>query len=128
MSSAETLKSLVRHVVEEATRGNLDILQEHPGMHETIPMRRQLNAGLSERKVTFPLQFTDGEWVATRIISSGVHTGPLMGHAPTHKRMEVEVLMFHRIVDGKIVRQQAVADALAAMDQLGVTHQEAHTA
>jgi predicted ester cyclase len=128
MSSAETLKSLVRHVIEEATRGNLDILQEHPGMYETIPMRRRLNAGLSERKVTFPLQFTDGEWVASRIISSGVHTGHFMGHAPTHKRMEVEVLMLHQIVDGKIVRQHAVADVLAGMEQLGVTSQGPHPA
>lgn len=124
MSSAETLKSLVRHVIEEATRGNLDILQEHPGMHETIPMRRTLNDGFSERKVTFPLQFTDGEWVASRIISSGVHTGHFMGQAPTHKQMEVEVLMFHQIVDGKIVRQHAVADVLAGMAQLGVSHFE----
>lgn len=120
MSSTETLKSLVRHVVEEAVRGNLDILQEHPGMHETISMRRQLNAAFSERTVSFPLQFTGGEWVASRVVSGGVHTGPFMGHAPTGKRMEVEVLMFHRIVDGKIVRQHAVADALAGMEQLGI--------
>ena len=97
MSSAETLKSLVRHVIEEATRGNLDILQEHPGMHETIPMRRALNEGLSERKVTFPLQFTDGEWVATRIMSSGVHTGPLMGHAPPISEWKLKCLCFIRL-------------------------------
>jgi predicted ester cyclase len=121
MASAESLKSLVRHIVEEATRGNLDILQEHPGMHETIPMRRHLNAALSERTVTFALQFTDGEWVGSRIISGGVHTGPLMGHAPTNKHIETEVLMFHKIKNGKIVKQHAVADTLAAMEQLGVT-------
>ncbi len=40
MSSVETLKSLVRHVFEEVARGNLEILQEHPGLHETIPMQR----------------------------------------------------------------------------------------
>ena len=120
MSSSETLKSLVRHVIEEATRGNLDILQEHPGMHETIPMRRALNEGFSERKISFLLQFTDGEWVASRVMSSGKHTGAFMGVPPTNKYIENEVLMFHRIVDGKIVQQHAQADAPAAMEQMGV--------
>lgn len=128
MSSAETLKSLVRHVTEEAIRGNLDILQEHPGLHETIPMRRALNAGLSDQKVTFALQIADGEWVASRVIVSGVHTGPLMGHAPTHQRMETEVLMFHRIVAGRIVKQHSVADTIGAMEQMGVTEIRGHSA
>lgn len=120
MSSAETLKSLVRHVVEEAARGNLDILQEHPGLHEIIPMQRAINDGFSERKVTFLLQFTDGEWVASRIMESHKHTGPFMGIPPTHKQIEMEILMFHRIVDGKIVQQHTQADVAAGMEQMGV--------
>lgn len=120
MSSAETLKSLVRHVIEEAARGNLDILQEHPGLHEIIPMQRAINEGFSERKVTFLLQFTDGEWVASRIMESHKHTGTFMGIPPTHKQIEMEILMFHRIVDGKIVQQHTQADVAAGMEQMGV--------
>jgi predicted ester cyclase len=120
MSSAETLKSLVRHVAEEAIRGNLDILQEHPGLRESIPFHRALNAGFSERKVTFPLQFTDGEWVASRIIVSQVHTGTFMGIPPTHNRVEHEVLLMHRVVAGKIVQEYAQSDVRAAMQQIGM--------
>lgn len=120
MSSAEALKSLVRHVIEETTRGNLDILQEHPGLHETIPIMRAMHEGFSERKVTFALQFTEGEWVASRLIENRKHTGMFMGIAPTHKQVEIEVLMLHRIVDGKIVQQYAQADVLGHMQQMGV--------
>lgn len=120
MSSTETLKSLVRHVIEEATRGNLDILQEHPGLHEIIPMQRALYEGYSERQVTFALQFTDGEWVASRVITNYKHTGMFMGIPPTHKQIEMEILMFHRIVDGKIVQQHSQADVAAGMEQMGV--------
>ena len=121
MSSAETLKSLVRHVVEEVTRGNLDILQEHPGTHETIPFQRALNEAFSERTVTFALQFTDGEWVASRTIFSQTHTGMFMGIPPTQRRVEHEVLLLHRIVDGKIGEQHAQADVRPAMDQMGMS-------
>jgi len=120
MASAETLKGLVRHVIEEATRGNLDILQAHPGLQETIPMQRALHEGFSEPKVTFALQFTEGEWVASRIIDSRKHTGTFMGNPPTNRQIEIEVLMFHRIVDGKIVQQHAQADVIASMQQMGV--------
>jgi predicted ester cyclase len=120
MSSAEALKSLVRHVVEEAACGNLDILQEHPGLRETIPFQRALNEAFSERTVTFALQFTDGEWVASRTIFSQIHTGVFMGIPATHRRVEHEVLLLHRIVDGKIVQQHAQADVRAAMEQIGM--------
>lgn len=120
MSSAETLKSLVRHVVEEVTRGNLDILQEHPGLRESIPMHRALNAGFSQRKVIFALQFTEGEWVASRIMASQVHTGMFMDIPPTHKQVEHEVLLMHRVVAGKIVQEHAQADVRAAMEQIGL--------
>jgi predicted ester cyclase len=121
MSSAETLKSLVRHVAEEVFRGNLDILQEHPGLRETIPFQRALNEAFSERQVTFALQFTDGEWVASRIIVSQTHTGMFMGIPPTHKRGEHEVLLLHRVVAGKIVQEHAQADVRTAMAQIGMS-------
>lgn len=119
MSSAETNKHLVRHVIEEATRGNLDILQAHPGLHETIPMQRALHEGFSEAKVTFALQFSEGEWVASRIIDRRKHTGTFMGHPPTNRQIEIEVLLFHRVVDGQIVQQHAQADVMASMQQMG---------
>ena len=120
MSSAETLKSLVRHVIEEAARGNLDILQEHPGLHETIPMQRAINEGFSERKVTFLLQFTDGEWVASRIMESHKHTGTFMGIPPTGKPISITVMDILGIAEGKFVEHWGVMDSMAMMQQLGV--------
>ena len=66
------------------------------------------------------LQFTKGEWVASRSIVSQLHTGVFMGIAPTHKRVEHEVLLLHRVVAGKIVQEHAQADAGAVMAQIGM--------
>lgn len=120
MNAGETLKGLVRHVITETRRGNLEILRDHPGMAETMPMMRQLSEGFSEATVTFVLQVSEGEWVASRVIERRKHTGTFMDAAPTGKVIETEVLLFHRIVDGKIVQQHSQADVVAAWQQMGI--------
>ncbi|MCA9906611.1 MAG: ester cyclase, partial [Anaerolineae bacterium] len=92
---------------------NLEPLQAHPGLHEIIPTLQRVLPTLSNRAVTFPLQFADGEWVATRAIHSGIHT-------ETGSRIEYEVLMFNRIVDGVIVQQHSVADLMPILQAMGV--------
>ncbi|MCA9911497.1 MAG: hypothetical protein KC519_22740, partial [Anaerolineae bacterium] len=65
------------------------------------------------RADTFPLQFADDEWVATRAIHSGINT-------ETGSQIEYEVLMFNRIVDGVIVQQHSVADLMPILQAMGV--------
>ncbi|MCC6613716.1 MAG: ester cyclase [Anaerolineae bacterium] len=112
--NAEERKQLVRQLIEEAiTSGHLEPLQAHPGLHEIIPTLQRVLPTLSNRSVSFPLQFTEGEWVATRTIHSGVHT-------ETGARIEYEVLMLNRVVDGVIIQQHSVADLMQILRAMGV--------
>jgi len=99
---------------------DLNRAREHPGLIETIPTLQILSAAFSNVQVEFPLQFCEGDWVATRAIFHRTHTGPFMGQPATNKRVTNEVLFFHRIVDGVIVQQHAQADVVGMMRQLGV--------
>ena len=56
--NAEERKQLVRQLMEEAvTSGDLEPLQAHPGLHEIIPTLQRVLPTLSNRSVSFPLQF-----------------------------------------------------------------------
>jgi predicted ester cyclase len=63
----------------------------------------------------------DGDFVVTRFSSSGTFTGIIMGVA--FKDLKVlghEGIAIHRIVNGKIVEQWTIEDALGLMQQLGM--------
>src|SRR4051794_14437361 len=46
----------------------------------------------------------EGDQVAVRGKVRGVHTGPLMGMAPTGRLIDVPIFITYRIADGKIVQ------------------------
>ena len=78
-------------------------LAAFPGIHHTIED-----------------QIAEGEWVVTRITVQGTQQGELMGIPPTGKQITVGAINMHRIVDGKIVEQRVMSDALGMLQQLGV--------
>jgi predicted ester cyclase len=45
----------------------------------------------------------EGDLVATRTTVKAIHTGELLGFAPTHKPIEYNEWFWHRVRDGKIV-------------------------
>ena len=67
------------------------------------------------------------EWVATRMLESGRHTGEMMGVPPTGNTFELEILMFHRFENGLIVDQHSQADGAALMRALGMTMSPANS-
>jgi steroid delta-isomerase-like uncharacterized protein len=50
---------------------------------------------------------------------TGTQKGPLMGIAPTGKRMSVEGISILHVQDGKITHQTTIWDALGLLQQLG---------
>ncbi len=112
-------KALVRKLL---TDRDIEAARQHPGLIETIPMLQALTAAFTEVEVDIPLQFCDGEWVATRALFRQTHTGTFMGNQPTNKRVKHEVLFFHRIVDGKIIQQHSQADVVSMMEQMCIAH------
>lgn len=107
----EELKQFTISMIEEGVKtGNIDAMREHPGLQEIIPTVEQQAQALSDRSVRFPLVICEGEWVACVAVFTGTHTGDFFGNPPTGKRIEYEVLMFNRLVDGKVVKQYSAAN------------------
>ena len=51
---------------------------------------------------------------------SGTHTGEFMGIPPTNKKVYVEGITIHHLVDGKIMDSYISWDVFGMMQQLGV--------
>ncbi len=62
----------------------------------------------------------EGDRVWVHFKFSGTHTGEYLGLAPTGKKIAVEVVDIFRMVDGKVVEEWEIADALDLLKQLGV--------
>lgn len=112
--------ALIRHLIEESVKGKFDLLEEHPAFKDMIPTIEARRAGSSKVEVSFPVEFSDGEWVATRSYWKQTAKGELFGVDATGRELEFEVLMVHRIEDGKVVDARTIADVMAMMSQLGI--------
>jgi predicted ester cyclase len=131
-------EAVARRLIEEGfTAGNLDVadeltspdLVEHQsfGPHHAPGAAgvRAVIASLHRAYSDFRLEIEDlavsGDTVWLRMKGSGTNDGAFMGHAPTGKRMQIDVFDAIRVVDGKMVEHWGVPDRLGALLQLGLT-------
>ena len=63
---------------------------------------------------------SEGDMVVTRRTSTGTHRGPLFGHPPTGRRMEIEGTDVHRVVDRLVVESWIADDVPRILLQLGI--------
>lgn len=135
--SIEENKSLIRHIVEEAlNNGHLEIADEYFGSDYVvhIPSREDLPEGPNAFKraiglwrsafadwhMTIEDLVAEGDLVANRFTTTGTHTGPLLGFAPTGRRMVVRGQELHRLVNGKVVESWICDDIPGILAQLGL--------
>jgi len=104
--SVEQNKAVVRHMLEELWGGNLGILNDHPGLHESIPFITELMNSVDFSRQEIVQQLADGDWVVTRFLSTGVNNRDFMGR-PAGTEGHIETIMMHRIQSGLIVEQRA---------------------
>jgi predicted ester cyclase len=77
-----------------------------------------LQPALANLTVTIHDQMVDNDKVATRKTISGIHTGPLMGVAPTGRSVSIDVIDIVRLRDGRYVEHwgiNSLQSALAAL-------------
>ena len=135
MGTSEQNQAVVRACFENASRGNFDALDEivapdyvlHPegahgpdGLKEMVQRYRD---ALSDLRVSIDQQFTDGDYVATRLTIRGKHDGELMGTPPTGKRVEFTGITVSRCADGRIVEEWELTDVVGLLDQVGALPQ-----
>ena len=67
-------------------------------------------------------QVAEGDRVASRIVGSGTHRGPLLGTAPTGRRITWSAITICRFRGGKIAEEWVEFDSSSVLQQLGVKH------
>jgi steroid delta-isomerase-like uncharacterized protein len=60
----------------------------------------------------------DGERVVTWAVARGTHAGPWLGIPATGRRVAIQCVVLHRVVDGRIVEDWVVTEALGLFQQL----------
>ncbi len=125
---SEENKVLVRRLIKEVEKGNLDVIDEVlapdfvdrdvlPGQGQD---RKDYKRGLSEDRaafsnldITIEDQIAEGDKVVTRCRWHGTHDrGKAMGMPPTGKKVEVRSIFIHRIAGGKVKEEWSASDTL----------------
>jgi predicted ester cyclase len=136
-SLAERNKDVIRKLMAEVDRGNLDVIDAcyAPDYVDRTPSPiRSLAPGREGVRQAFALfqkAFPDtrhtiedlvaeGDRVAARISACGTHTGELFGQAPTGRVVTLTGITIYRLVDGRIVERWA-EHGLGILDQLGIS-------
>jgi predicted ester cyclase len=100
-----------------------------PEMAElTVPHARELLDAFSDLSVEIlePGFIGDGEYVAMRLLVSGVHDGgEFAGQPPSRKRLSWESFRIMRLVGGKIAGTWVMQDRLGLLEQLGAIESRA---
>jgi predicted ester cyclase len=135
--STEENKAIVRRLFDEVwNTGNLEKIEElySPDFVADYRPYAPLRTGLEGIKdmvrrawTTFPDYHeeleelvAEGDTVVARFLITGTQQGRWGPIPPTGKQVRFEEIVILRIVDGKVVGQRGIVDALHALRQLGV--------
>jgi predicted ester cyclase len=130
---AETNENVIRNMLQAIQKGDTGAVQKYfaPNWvnHDPSlpPMRglegaRQLIAlwsGFSDMSLTIEDTVSQGDRVAMRFRLSGTQSGPVMGIAPTGKKVNITGTGIFKVVDGKATDNWVNFDALGLLQQLG---------
>ena len=125
---SEENKALVRRLIKEVEKGNLDVIDEvlapdfvdHDLLPDQEPDREGYKRGLSEDRaafsnfdITIEDQVAEGDKVVTRFTWRGTHDrGNFMGRAPTGQKVEAKAIFIHRMSGGKVKEEWSASDTL----------------
>ena len=125
---SEENKALVRRLIKEVEKGDLDVIDEvlahdfvdHDLLPDQEPDREGYKRSLSEDRaafsnfdITIEDQIAEGDKVVTRFTWRGTHDQEkIMGMAPTGKKVEVTAIFIHRIAGGKVKEEWSASDTL----------------
>jgi predicted ester cyclase len=135
--SAEENKDLIRRYIEAVDDNHTSdwsVLDEyiaedflaHNSLYPGVSLDRDgMKEGAELFRVATPgrheitMQVAEDDLVVSHIVGRGVHEGELLGIPATHKEVETEGIVIHRVRDGKIVEYWSVSDAARVLQQVG---------
>ena len=135
--SLERNKNVIRRLMAEVDRGNLDVVDEFyaPAYVDRTPSPirglAEGREGVRRALAIFHRAFPDtahviedlvaeGDRVVARISARGTHTGDLFGQPPTGRAVTLTSITIYRLADGKIVERWA-DHGIGVLDQLGIS-------
>jgi steroid delta-isomerase-like uncharacterized protein len=135
LTASEAAKAVVRrNTVEVQGKGNFSVFEElfaddfvdHTPQPNMTPDKAGVRKLYSYIRDAFPdfraeihWQLADGDRVTTYKTYYGTHEGPLLGVAPTHRKIHFESVDVMRVRDGKITDHWGVGNLLSVMQQIG---------
>jgi C-1 hydroxylase len=129
--SLEENKAIVRKMIEEYNKQNLDILDDlvapdyvdHTHQEqgpESLKQRFMLGyKAFPDWHETIEDIIAEGDKVWVRLTYTGTHKGEFGGLAPTGKKITAMNVDIYRIVNGKLVEYWSVTDSLNILKPMG---------
>ncbi|MGA2098565.1 MAG: ester cyclase [Candidatus Acidiferrum sp.] len=133
--SKETNMAILGKFAEAVNTGKLDLFNDAVSAENVDhdPARGQARgpegyrAFFSGMRTAFPdlhvaleTLVADDESLAFAYTLTGTHKGPLMGIAPTGKKIRIRGMQISKFKDGKMVERWGSSDELGMLQQLGV--------
>jgi len=130
-TTSEDNEAAVRACFRAASEGNFEAFESiltpdyvlHPedirgaaGLAEMVSVYR---SAISDLHVDVEHQFTEGDYVATRVTIRGTHDGDLMGTPATGREVAFSALTISRCENGRIAEEWEIADTMALLRQIG---------
>jgi predicted ester cyclase len=134
---SEANKALVRQLFERADKSDIgvidDVIADSYVDHNPPPFQTPGATGAAGARDTFETatkifsdwqhevlaQFSDGDFVITRVVGRGRHTGDFLGIPATDKDVQMEGIAIHRIENGKVVEHWGQVDGMGMLVQMG---------
>ena len=79
-----------------------------------------MRTAFPDMSVALETVVADEDSIAFAYTLTGTHTGPLMGHAPTGKKIKIRGMQISKFKDGKMVERWGSSDELGMLQQLGL--------
>jgi steroid delta-isomerase-like uncharacterized protein len=135
--SVEENKAIIRRYIEVGwSTGDMDAVadaiapdyrRDQPNMVIPVESEKDLEqligmyrAGIPDLDIKVQHIVAEGDWVVTRVLVKGTHTGELAGIPATGKTLDFTASDFFRMADGKVVESWHNVDDLGLLQQIGV--------
>jgi steroid delta-isomerase-like uncharacterized protein len=135
--SVEENKAIIRRYIEVGwSTGDMSAVEEaiapnyrrhQPNMVMPVESEKDLEqligmyrAGIPDFDLKIQHIVAEGDWVVTRVIGRGTHTGELAGIPPTGKSLDFTASDIFQMADGKVIESWHNVDDLGLLQQIGV--------
>ncbi len=134
MSVEQNKESLRRCFEEVWNRGDLSVIPEVispdyvgyspgatvKGLDGFEQMVRSQRTAMPDIHWSIDEVYGEGDTLAVRLTTTGTFTGKMGDTEPTGKRVNIQLVLINRYVDGKCVEATSFADRLTQYQQLGI--------